>query len=104
MSEYGIIANVCKPDRLLKMGSKVWLIGGTGGEGWYKFIWLGRTKKGKRLIKKWAPTNRFCNFRCAWIPEHIRKICNSLYIEGTKEYIEKIVKDLIIFVEREGCQ
>ena len=87
--QYGIIANVENPDRSLRLGSKAWLIGGTGGEGWYKFVWIGRTSGG-RLIQKWVTTKRFTNFRCAWIPNHIRRLADGhLYMEGTRPEMEE---------------
>ena len=87
--QYGIIANVKNRDRCLRLGSKAWLIGGTGGMGWYKFVWVGRTSRG-RLVKKWVTTKRFTNFRCAWIPNHIRdRAGGHLYMEGTRPEMEE---------------
>ena len=92
--EYGIVANVTETDSFLRTGSKAWLVGGTGGEGWFRFEWIGRTRSGG-LAQKWVTTKRFSNFRCAWIPDHIRKMAGgSLYISGTKEKMEAIAERL----------
>ena len=86
--EYGIVCNVSE-DKVLKEGSKVWLIGGTGGEGDKKFVFLGRSLGG-RMIKKWKVLDNFKDFRCVWIPDHIRKrSLGDLYISGDKETITK---------------
>lgn len=64
---YGIVANVINPDRCLRMGAKVWIIDGTGGQGWDTFVVRGLSRGG-REIEKWTTTKRFGNFRAAWIP------------------------------------
>lgn len=89
--EYGIVANVIEPDRVLRKGAKVWLASGTGGEGWHRFEWIGRSRSG-RIIEKWAPTFRFNNFRAAWIPEHLRT--RVTYMRGTKPEMEIRAKEL----------
>jgi len=92
--EYGIVANVTGIDRFVRQGSKAWLSGGTGGEGWYKFQWICRTRGG-RLIEKWMPTERLSNFRCAWIPKHIWALADGhLYMTGSKVEMEKRAADL----------
>lgn len=83
MSEYGIVANVAAVDRQLRTGSRAWLVGGTGGEGFHRFQWLARTRSG-RMVTVWKPTQRFDNFRCAWIPDHIRAKHPYIYMEGTR--------------------
>lgn len=83
--EYGIVANVVEPDKCFRMGAKAWLAGGTGGEGWERFEWIAMTR-GSRAVRKWAPTRRFGNFRCAWIPQHLRN--DIYYIIGTRPDIE----------------
>lgn len=83
--EYGIVANVAGVDRVARQGSKAWLVGGTGGEGWYRFKWLCRTRSGTLAIK-WIPTKRMGNFRCAWIPDHVRDAADGhIYICGSRE-------------------
>jgi hypothetical protein len=77
--EYGIVANVAEVDRVFRLGSKAWLAGGTGGQGWDCFAWIGRTRSGRQIHEpKWTPTHRFTNFRAAWIPPHLRSRIGSL--------------------------
>ena len=88
---YGIVANVCRIDRCLRLGSKAYLIGGTGGEGWDRFIWWGMSRGG-RMIKKWAATKKFTNFRCAWFPKHIHE--DAYYLRGNKKKVKEIAREL----------
>jgi hypothetical protein len=89
--EYGIVANVCEPDRCLRMGAKAWLAGGTGGEGWERFEWIANTR-GSRMVRKWAPTWRFVSFRCAWLPEFLRN--QVWYITGSRPEMESVAMRL----------
>lgn len=90
MGEYGIVANVSSSDSCLRMSSKAYLIGGAGGQGYERFEWFGRSRGG-RLIVKWVTTKRFNNFRCAWIPEHVRKAAHGcVYLCGTREQVERL--------------
>lgn len=102
--EYGIVANVAGVDRFARQGSKAWLVGGTGGEGWYRFKWLCRTRSGK-LAVKWIPTKRMHNFRCAWITEHLRDAAEGhIYISGTRAEMERAAFEMNKFVADEfGC-
>lgn len=97
--EYGIIANIVETDRFVRTGSKSWLVGGTGGEGWYRFVWVVRTRSGQ-LTKKWLPTKRLGNFRAAWIPDHIREINDGyIYISGTRDEMEAVAVRMSLFAE-----
>ena len=89
--EYGIVANIDEPDRQMRMGAKCWLAGGTGGEGWDRFQWIGLTR-GHDTIMKWMPTHRMANFRAAWVPDHLRGAV--YYVRGTREEMEKMAADL----------
>lgn len=89
--EYGIVGNVMETDRVFRKGAKVWLAGGTGGEGASKFIWIGCSRSG-RVIEKWAPTTRFNNFRAKWIPEHLR--ARIYWVRGNREAIEEYAASL----------
>lgn len=100
--EYGIVANVIEPDRQLRSGAKVWLAGGTGGEGWYRFRWIGLRHGGGRPIEKWAPTHRFGNFRAAWVPEHLRE--SVYWMRGTREEMEARATELNKFAESERIE
>lgn len=94
LKEYGIVANVLEPDKVFRHEAKVWLIGGTGGEGWDRFIWLGLSRGGRR-IQKWGPTKRFCNFRCAWIPDHVRESADGTFnMQGTRLQMSSIAASL----------
>ena len=86
MNEYGIVANSVETDRVFRLGAKAWLCGGTGGEGWDRFRWIAHSRS-SRVIEKWAPTERFGNFRAAWIPEHLRE--RIWYIRGSRGEMEK---------------
>lgn len=89
--EYGVIGNVSETDRVFRKGAKVWLTGGTGGEGAYRFQWIGMSRGG-RVVEKWAPTTRFSNFRAAWVPKHLQE--RVTWIRGSKEDVEKYAADL----------
>lgn len=96
--DYGIVANVMEPDRIFRTGAKVWLCGGTGGEGWTRFLWSGMSNSG-RITMKWAPTFRFHKFRAAWIPDHMRD--RVLYITGSREEIEATAAKMTEFADTE---
>ena len=83
--EYGVVGNVLESDRAFRLGAKVWIAGGTGGEGAYRFEWIG-ISRGGRIIRKWAPTTRFSNFRAAWIPQHLRE--RIWWIRGDRPTME----------------
>jgi hypothetical protein len=87
--EFGIVANVRDPDHVLRLGAKVWIVGGTGGEGWHRFVVRGLAKSG-HPIEKWCPTKRLHNFRAAWIPPKIRTENPHIYMQGEKaEMVER---------------
>lgn len=92
--EFGIVANVLEPDRIFRIGAKVWLCGGTGGEGWHRFRWSGLARSPRRL-EKWAPTLRFHNFRAAWVPEGLRG--SVTYMRGTRPEMEEIAREMEVF-------
>lgn len=94
MGEFGIVANVVEPDRVFRMNAKAWLIGGTGGEGWYRFLWSAKSR-GSRTVEKWAPTERFHMFRAAWIPPGVR----PWYITGTREEMEATATKMNAFAD-----
>lgn len=94
---FGIVANVGEPDSFLRLGAKCWIVGGTGGEGWHKFRFLGMTRSG-RMVEKWCVVERFENFRAAFIPPPVRaKYPERLYIEGTRSEMEEIAKRMTAF-------
>lgn len=102
---YCIVGNICDRDNLFSLNQKVWLVDGTGGEGWYKFVWLGRHRRKNRYIKKWMPTERVNNFRPAWVPEHIKSYSGffdvevGFYISGTREEMVEVAKKLNEFAD-----
>jgi hypothetical protein len=96
--EYGIIANVLEPDKIFRTGAKVWIAGGTGGEGWTRFEFFGMSRGG-RNIRKWAPTVRFHQFRSAWIPDHMRD--TVYYFTGSSEEMEAIAAQMNDFADSE---
>jgi hypothetical protein len=92
---YGIVANVIEDaDKLFRDGAKVWIAGGTGGAGWERFEFFGKSIGG-RDIRKWAPTSRFDNFRAAWIPEHLRE--EIRYMTGSRRECERRAAELDAF-------
>lgn len=91
---FGLIANVAGVDRIFRMGAKVWLCSGTGGEGWFRFEWYGASRSG-RPLQKWAPTERFTNFRAAWVPMHLRE--RVLYMRPTRAEAETWAKNMQTF-------
>lgn len=100
---YVIVANVREPDRVLRKGAKVWLTGGTGGEGWTRFKWHGLSHGGRRL-EKWAPIYRFDTFRAKWMPEHIRALFPYVYFSGTREEMTARARELEIFAQAERAR
>ncbi len=85
IEKFGIVANCIETDRVFRKGAKAWLFGGTGGEGWYRFQWIAKSKGG-RNVSKWAPTSRFDGFRAAFIPPHM--LDRVWYITGTRQEME----------------
>lgn len=68
--EYGVVANVVEPDSAFRLGAKAWMRQWhSGGE---RAEWAA-VSRGGRPITKVAPVTRFGNFRCKWIPEHLRE-------------------------------
>ncbi|HEV7768736.1 MAG TPA: hypothetical protein VGQ76_27335, partial [Thermoanaerobaculia bacterium] len=99
--EYGIVANCIEIDRLFRLGAKVWLGQGTGGEGWHRFVFIGLARGG-RYIEKWTPTFRFDYFRPAWIPPHLcSRIWGILGTRGTREEMTSIAKQLNVFAKND---
>ena len=86
MSEYGIVANVIEADSAFRKSAKAWLANWySGGD---RLTWIAHSRGG-RVIAKVAPIHRFSNFRCAWIPDHLRsKICET----GTRPEMEERAK------------
>jgi hypothetical protein len=93
--EFGICANVFETDRIFCAGAKVWLAGGTGGEGWARFELIGASRSA-RPIRKWAPTFRLHNFRAKWIPEHLRDRMYYMVFSDRTE-AERIAAELDAF-------
>jgi len=94
--EYGIVATVGEADRCLRLGAKCWIVDGSGGAGWDRFVVYGMSRSG-RMIEKWCATERFTNFRAAWIPPAITSNKDerfSLYFAGTREEMELTAKNL----------
>lgn len=83
--EFGIVANVCEPDRVFRMGAKAWLAGGGSGDGAMRFRWIALSR-GPREVEKHSPIWRFRDFRAAWVPpplqDRITEFC------GTREQAE----------------
>lgn len=96
--DYGIVANVTEADRLMRANAKCWISGGTGGEGWHRFQWIGLSRSA-RTIEKWIPTMRMGNFRAAWVPNHLRGAL--WYVRGTRDEMETMARDLEEFAARE---
>lgn len=92
--EYCIVANVVEKDGIFCDGAKCYLVGGTGGEGWYKFRWFGMSVKRHKRVEKWCPTERMHSFRAAWIPPFIRERYEVLYFSGSKEQMEELAAKL----------
>lgn len=78
--EFGIVANVCEIDRVLRMGAKVTVLGGDNGMGYERILVRGASRSG-RPIDKMAPIHRFTNFRAAWMHESL--LSQTVFI-GTK--------------------
>lgn len=91
---YCIVANVVEKDGIFRDGAKCYLVGGTGGEGWYKFQWFGMSVNKHKRVEKWCPTERMHNFRAAWIPPFIRERYELLYLSGSKEEMEALATKL----------
>jgi len=83
MSEYGIVANILEVDRAFRFGAKAWMAQWESGGERARWVALSR---GGRIIEKYASVHRFKNFRCAWIPEHLRK---RIFQRGTRKEMEE---------------
>jgi hypothetical protein len=68
LGEWGIVANVLW-DRILRMGTKVYLLGWHGD---YEFVKVQGLSKGGKTIRKYLPFKRLRTFRAAWLPPPIR--------------------------------
>src|SRR6516164_11611054 len=98
--EFGICANAFETDRIFRAGTKVWLVGGAGGEGWARFELRGLSRSG-RPVTKWAPTFRLHNFRAKWIPEHLRDGMYYMMTFPDRVEAERIAAQLEAFAEKE---
>lgn len=98
MDEYGIVANVIETDRVFRKGAKAWLKRYVGFE---KMEWIAMSR-GSRRIKKISPVWRFSNFRCAWVPEHLRSgdFEWRLYELGSKAEMEKRAAEFGEYADR----
>lgn len=95
---YGIVCNVAETDRALRHGAKVWIVNGTGGAGWERFVVLAMSRGGRR-ITKWVLTTRLNNFRAAWVPPHLQDaVC---YFRGTRALAAETADKLNAFVRAE---
>ena len=88
--EYGVVANVMEPDRVLRNGAKVWIMHGWGGGGWERLKVRGLSRGG-RTVTKWVPIERLSNFRRAWMPENLR---DSGYFLFEPEEATTVAKNL----------
>lgn len=81
--EYGVVANMTEVDAVIRLGAKAWMVN------WYssgtRAEWIALSRGG-RVVTKVSPVHRFENFRCAWIPEHLRK---HIFICGDRPTMEK---------------
>lgn len=83
---YGIVANVCETDSCLRMGAKVWVVGGWSGGGFERVVVRGKSRGG-RTIEKYLPIARLNNFRAAWVPEHSLK--GNALISAKEDAVER---------------
>ena len=72
---YGICGNVIAADKAFRLGAKVWVAQLSGDIGRHGEFW--GPSRGGRNITKWAPMNRVGNYRVAWLPPHLRRICGA---------------------------
>ena len=79
VGEYGISANVFGPDKVLRTGAKVRIIGGWSGGGFERVRVIGAARNG-RQVTKWAPLARLTNFRSQWVTEAQRELFDALLI------------------------
>lgn len=92
--DYGIVANVATADRVFRLGAKAWIAGGTGGAGLDSFEWIA-TSRGGRVVRKWAPTKRFSNFRDKWIPAHLdQHVKGGMGTRGNRREMEELAAKL----------
>lgn len=96
--DYGVVANVCEPDRALRMGARVWVLWSTGGTGRERFVVEGMSRSGRR-IEKWVPAVRLNNYRAKWIPEPLQE--RVWYLRGTREDAEESARQLDEWAEME---
>ncbi|GEM_PF-3904626 len=98
---FGIVANVLEPDQIFRLNAKSWIVTGTGGEGWERFVWTAMARGGG-YATKWAPTQRFHNFRAAWIPPPLQDVLTDMMgTRGTREEMESVALELEAFAAEE---
>jgi hypothetical protein len=88
---FGIVANVCEPDRVFRLGAKAWLAGGMSGDGWERFRWIALSRA-PHQAEKYSPLWRFRNFRAAWVPPPLtERVCA---FRGSRAEMEAAARDL----------
>ena len=97
--EYAICANVCEPDRCLRMGARVWVEVVSGGAPERAQV-IGWSRSGRR-IEKIAAIHRLRNFRAKWVPEPLRSL---VFFLRSKEKAEQRAAELERIAEDERAE
>jgi hypothetical protein len=76
MNEYVVIGNFNDRDHKLRFNSKVFVVGGTNGDGWEKRKCVARRRDGS-LCCMWLDMKKVRSFRPAWLPQHVRDLAGD---------------------------
>jgi hypothetical protein len=86
-AQFGIVANVCESDHVLRKGAKV-LLQYCSGYGFERVSVYGSSYRGRKLVK-FIPCWRLTNFRPMWLPPEDREYAFWL---GTREEIQAVAQ------------
>ena len=70
---YVVVGNFAELDSSIRLGSKVYVVGGRNGDGFQTRKCVVRFRHGN-LRSVWVNMKKLKNFRAAWLPQHIKEI------------------------------
>ena len=70
---YVVVGNFAELDSSIRLGSKVYVVGGRNGDGFQTRKCVVRFRNGN-LRSVWVKMKKLKNFRAAWLPQHKKKI------------------------------
>jgi len=87
--DYVVIGNFAESDNGIRLGSKVYVVGGNNGDGFEKRRCVVRLRSGS-LRCAWVNMKKLTNFRPAWLPDHVRSIAGDDSAATDKDEAEEI--------------